>query len=540
MDFLRSREGRIRLFYCILFSLLALQVWAALINIHFGIDSLQMMSVFESDETAAVARNQKNLAEGNLSPDGMFQYGMFFNTLAYGSARLLQSLGYNQKTTTAFLAVNDRLITVLSFVLLLFVFQRLALLLVGVRELSWLAVLLLASVQQVYYWSQTIHPDITQTLLIVAAAWVALKSHTFRNAYGAAFLAGMAFGTKYGGLFILPFLFVPALLKESPEDSPAQKLRRKLPPFVLFFLLGWLIFNPYVIFHFIHFLRWLKLIVTYTTTGFVGSYGQIAAANPLLWFPALYRAFFQPGVLVFLAGLIPAAWLLVRASRRREGILEYDTLNRLVLGAYCLLALLHLLLGVKSREIRYAFHLLPFLILLSFVGWSILVRRLDESRVLLLLFVLLLLIAPGNLRAVHSMAFASNKESDTRLASGRFLEERYPPSIRILADFYAYIPPKFTNTTVEWGIRGASIAKENPQVIVISRTMTGRWIWKTPGTSFRDGSFATNPSYPEDQLHAARELFGVLFGNPEGAYRLVYEDEHVAILERRDPALKKG
>ncbi|NPU83043.1 MAG: hypothetical protein HPY65_01035 [Syntrophaceae bacterium] len=539
-ELLKREDIRNRLFFSILVTILAIQVWAALVNIHFGIDSIQMMSVFESDETAAVARTQKNLAEGDLSPDGMFQYGFFFNTLAYWTVRFFQFLGYNRDTTVAFLAINYRLIAVLSFLLLLFLFQRLSLLLVKSRELSWLSVLLLASVQQIYYWSQTIHPDITQTMLIVAAAWVALKSHMFRNANWAAFLAGMAFGTKYGGIFILPFLFIPALMNDRPDLSLKGKLRGKAPLFLLSFLLGWLIFNPYVIFNFIHFLRWLKLIIVYTLTGFVGSTGQITSANPLLWFPVLYRAFYTPGALVMLAGLFPALWFLVQSIKRREGLREPDTLNRIVIGAYCLFALVHILLGVKSREVRYAFHFIPFLILLSFTGWAILSCRMKQRGRAILSFALLLLIAPANLNAVHSMASCSNKESDARLASGRVLEERYSPDTRILADFYAYVPPKFKNTLVEWGIRSESILRENPQVILVSRAMTGRWIWKAPGTSFRDGSFVTNPSYPEAQLRSVRDVFSMLFSNPSRTYRAIYEDDHVLILEQQNLPEGKG
>ncbi len=361
-----------------------------------------------------------------------------------------------------------------------------------------------------------------------------MKTHTFRNANWAAFLAGMAFGTKYGGIFILPFLFIPALLNDRPEISLAGKLRGKALPFLLCFLLGWLIFNPYVIFNFIHFVRWLKLIVMYTLTGFVGSTGQITSANPLLWFPVLYRSFFPSGALVLLAGLLPALWFLVRAMKRKEGLREPNMLNRIVIGTYCLFALLYILLGVKSREVRYAFHLIPFLILLSFIGWSILSRQMKEQGRAFLFFALLILIVPANLNAVHSMASCSNKESDARLASGRVLEERYSPDTRILADFYAYVPPKFKNTLIEWGIRSESINRDNPQVIILSRAMTGRWIWKAPGTSFSDGSFVTNPSYPEEQLRSGRDVFSTLFGKSSAPYRPVYEDEHVLILERRN------
>jgi hypothetical protein len=492
-----------------------------------------MMSVFESDETAAVLRTQKNIAEGDVSPDGMFQYGFLFNTLAYWSARFFKFLGYSRDTTVAFIAINYRLLTVFSFILLLFFFQRLSLLVVKSRELSWLSVLLLASVQQIYYWSQTIHPDITQTLLIVAAAWAALRKHTFRSAFLGAFLAGMAFGTKYGGIFILPFLFVPALLNDRPDLSMKEKIRSKAPLFLACFLLGWLIFNPYVIFNFIHFVRWLKLIVLYTLTGFVGSQGQIAPANPILWFPVLYRAFSPPSSLVLLAGLVPALWSLIRALNRRESLRTPDTLNRIVIAAYCLFALIHIILGVKSREIRYAFHLVPFIVLLSFVGWSVLSRSIEERGRTILLFALLLLIAPANLNAVQSMAFCSNKESDMRLASGRILEERYTPDTRILADFYSFVPPKFRNSHIEWGIKQESILREKPLVVLINKNMTGRWIWKAPGTSFRDGSFVTNPSFRESDLREAREVFSTLFQGEDGPFRLVYEDDHVGILERR-------
>jgi multisubunit Na+/H+ antiporter MnhF subunit len=343
----------------------------------------------------------------------------------------------------------------------------------------------------------------------------------------------MAFGTKYGGIFILPFLFVPALLNDSPEVTLAGKIKRRIPPFIGFFLLGWLIFNPYVIFNFIHFVRWLKLIIVYTLTGFVGSQGQIAPADPMLWFPALYRAFSPPSSLVLLAGLVPALWSLIRAMKTRESLRTPDTLNRIVIATYCLFALIHIILGVKSREIRYAFHLIPFIVLLSFVGWSVLSRWTEERGRTFLAFALLLLIAPANLNAVQSMAFCSNKESDTRLASGRILEERYAPDTRILADFYSYVPPKFRNSHIEWGIKRESILREKPLVVIINKNMTGRWIWKAPGTSFRDVSFLTSPSYRENELRGAQEVFSMLFQGKDGPYRVIYEDDYMGILELR-------
>ncbi len=154
--------------------------------------------------------------------------------------------------------------------------------------------------------------------------------------------------------------------------------------------------------------------------------------------------------------------------------------------------------------------------------------------------ILLFMIIPANLNAVHSMAFCSNKESDGRLAAGRFLEERYSPESRILADFYAYVPPRFKNTRVEWGITSESILQDNPRILLFSRAMTGRLIWKSPGTSFQERSFFTNPSYPEAERNAARETFSMLFGNPPGPYHPVYEDDHSLILERQsDPGGKR-
>jgi hypothetical protein len=105
--FLKNEDFRNRLLLSIVIAILAVQVWAALINIHFGIDSIQMMSVFESDETAAVLRTQENLAEGDVSPGGMFQYGFLFNTLAYWSARFFKLLVYSRDTTVAFIAINS-------------------------------------------------------------------------------------------------------------------------------------------------------------------------------------------------------------------------------------------------------------------------------------------------------------------------------------------------------------------------------------------------------------------------------------------------
>lgn len=519
-------------------------ITAGLINIQYGLDDMAMMSVFASDEPFAVGLLVNNLNTGRLDPQDFYNYGYGYHSLAFSLIQVFKAVNYT--IDQRFIATTLRLLSFQSYLLvlgLMYIFTRQ---LTRHRIIALCATWFLAAISDLYFFAQFIHPDLLQTLLILLAVWVACQRQRVWSALLAAFIAGLAFGTKYSGVFVLPFLGVPALLAYIHHKRESQqrfyirdygKIAGQIAAVGLgmgvLFGAAWLITNPTVLTH---------LGETLKDIGFEQHHVSLGnkwadPKNPLLWFPVFFQEFRTPGsVLMVTGGVMLVVWFV--AKRRAWSSLIAEPLNRtiLTLTSYVGIGSLHILLLVNARTPRYTFHLLPCLILLAFFGLDYLTTTAMQRNTGLwrsmALFGIAASILPMTAHSLHRMESSSAKYYHQYLKASQWIADRYPADIPILADAYSYQSPKFTNYLGQWGIDEQMVAYYQPFMLIINKTMSGRWSWKEDGTKFSDLKFVMGKDPNHGGPHRIYDFHLKLFA-PSSPYRVVYEDTDIVVLHDR-------
>ncbi len=103
------------------------------------------------------------------------------------------------------------------------------------------------------------------------------------------------------------------------------------------------------------------------------------------------------------------------------------------------------------------------------------------------------------------------------------------PRLLFRKDVYCYQNPKFTNYQTAWGVDTDAVIATQPEIILINKTMSGRWSWKKPGTRFADLQFVMSNDLNHGGPHRIYDLHVRLFA-PESPYRIVYEDTDIVAL----------
>src|SRR5262249_34879085 len=83
---------------------------------------------------------------------------------------------------------------------------------------AWIALLLVALNQTIYTWAGIVHPDMLQSVLLLAALYYTARCFDepkTKVIFTASVFAGLAFATKYSGLFVLPLIALAALGRAS-------------------------------------------------------------------------------------------------------------------------------------------------------------------------------------------------------------------------------------------------------------------------------------------------------------------------------------
>ena len=491
-----------------------------------GLESLQMIRAFNVDEHFATSMLLKNLERGDLDPRGFYNYGYAYISLAYWILRGLEQLDYRTSVFTA--AYLLRLISLSSCVLMLWACYRTMRSLGIDRALAWIAVTALSSVATVSEYSTFIHPDLQQAALLALAGYWLCAGHSACSIVAAAACTGVAFGTKYSGIFFVPIVALAAVLRESALPLAADRVRvARVSALVLAvgvaFVLGWLLTNPHVRSHWSEFRQDLAFERAHVGRG----HGHAEPDDPLLWFPSFAEDVTWAGVLALMIGALASAAFLVREWQARTGTLlqrcadfASDMRRRFLflMLVFVFGSMAYLALEVNMRRMRYTLHFLPAVFVVSAFGLDTLLLATVRLRPPALLS-LSALSAALALHAIREGSGRFNRYHDPRLAVGAWLDARYDSRTRIIADQYSYMPPRFRNVTVRTGIPRSQIEKKKPDVLVLTAQGTGRYCWLKPDTRFKDHQFACTDF---DGVESYKSLFPWLWSGTSG-YRLIGE-----------------
>ncbi len=513
---------------------LGLLLVAAFLNVQYGIDHLSMIAVFSADEAFAVQLISQNLQKNHLDPQGFYNYGYLYHSLVFYTAKFLGGLNYT--VDERFLAYVFRWISLASYGLLLCFAYALTKHLTKDRLFSLCAALFLASVPGVYSWAQQTHPDMLQAFLVTCAAYVACRRHNLSHVAGATILASLAFSTKYTGIFILPFVFLPFLFatidrKRRRNDTLLLKDWRNMLCVVIgmgvIFLMVWLITNPTVLQNYSEVVKDILFEKRHVAWGD----GQAESKNPLLWFTVLFHQFKANGSLLLMLGFVSLTWYARKHLAHWSTVFGSSTKRSiLMLLLYSITSLAYLMLQVNLRKDRYILHLIPVLVVVGFAGLHRFIARVGilRKRKILIYAALIATILPLCMSTIQEMHEASQKYEHQYLKATAWIEQHYPAGTPILADSYSYRSPRFSHFMHVWGVERKTLDYVQPQLVIINKMLSGRWSWKKPGTKFADLDFEFGPY--EAKREAVQAFHTELFAS-DSSYTIVYEDTEIVILE---------
>jgi hypothetical protein len=514
----------------------AVLVLANIVAATYGLDSIRMIQAFSLDEELSINRMKHNLEQFSLDPDGFFYYGNLYHSIAYYCIAFCERLGWTINTFLAGFVL--RLVSILSGFLASLSLWKLGRICNLPTAIAAGAALALLTMPDFVLFSRTMHPDTLQTALVIVSLGLALLRPTFLYALISAVVAGLAFSTKYIGVLVLPFSFLPLALSTLGREQLSRRLLLQLflqgVALIGAFLAVFVLTNPYAAFDRGRFISVFMWQLNYSSTGA----GVVESANPVLWLPTLTEQFGTVAVFYLFGGFLLACVFLLRDITRagwRAAFIRDDLRTRIVLFLYVLTASAHLAISIHQREARFTYHVVPFLIVLSTVAVFELIvgltKHIVRPRWTIAAFAASLLVfASTQIKFDMQVMAGITAQSESHVVKfGNFVAQRYPADTKILADGYTYLPPSMTNVTYTNLQTEELLHEVAPQLIILMRGTTGVAAWKKTGTAFSDGNFVKDLRYP---IAPQVETYLNKLLSPSSGWSVVRESDNEILLQR--------
>ena len=310
------------------------------------------------------------------------------------------------------------------------------------RTVGQVGALLLLATPVFLRWTVEGHPDLPQLFWVLCTLWMCLRlcdSFSFKFVVLASVFAGIAFGTKYGGGFLLPIIgasiFVNSddrsfLVSRVIENLKMPKRWGALLCVPIMFLLAFAVLNPYAIIHSDLFVQKMQSYRSVMSAG----HTYVGESSGYHWLTLILGHLGIVHVLALILGL---------AFGKR--LLRTD---RLILVLWCVTLLGYLWLNVQMRHMRHVLPILPCILLFISAGYFDLAGWVSRRLPVPMWAFLTLFIGMGVIVPVRdAVAVFGHKwsamEGREDVVAGKWLAETFSKDTTILYDVYAYIPGKF-------------------------------------------------------------------------------------------------
>jgi hypothetical protein len=299
---------------------------------------------------------------------------------------------------------------------------------------------------------------------------------------------------------------------------------------IVIFVAAFSITNPYALGD-SYFYRTVLVQADWMSIG----HGKVEPKNPVHWLPVLSSELGLVGVFLLLVGTsLTIAHTISNWRRRgwRASVLNESCRNMITLLSYLIGTTIYLAVAVRLRYPRYTFHIIPFWLVVSLWGFQHLYCRWPFSRInarhlsIITAFALILFSAVQAEESIAKMGRVTSRSLSPAIEAANFISENYSGDTRILAERYSYVLPKFVNTRLVWGINQQELQTFEPQLIVLNKRMSGRWIWKAPGSKFNQRDFVIDQSYGSKPMEV-KLFWESLFNND---WTVLYENAEIVIL----------
>ena len=457
----------------------------ALPVIPLGSDNTRLMHVFSADETLFTQIVTHMIVERSLSPSGFFGYGaVYFYLSALLTFPFTLCLPLPVESTVIIVL---RVVCVVASTGCLFVSYLLARSLFT-RTTALLTPAILLVALDFLHWSVTAHPDTLQLLFILLSLYYAYRlvddSYRRSRLVLASVFAGLAFGTKYVGAFLLPIIGLAIVFGTSlQEDGQVLRFRESVTDIVWRCLLAFAIFaavfivtNPYILLEFEQFTRMGPFIDQLLAEGLTFK----SERSGWEWFSVIG----SESVLGAMGAVFSGIGLIVWA---RHWYLRPERELRKKLGVTLVTSFLvlfggYLLARVHFREPRYLMPILPFLAMFSAYGLlsPLRLRQYLKSRRWLASVLagglVIAAIQPGAVAAYGSFQSLKGKMMDNpAIQAGEWLSANVPIVSTVLYDAYTYVPPEFERVAISRGTDWEKVLRFRTNILVTCSNITDQY-----------------------------------------------------------------
>lgn len=527
-----------------------------------GVDSEAVMMVFSHDESDQTQRMFRLIQHDTLDTggfiNGFYSYGQFYPTIVFGIAKALSIIGLDPLTFRD-VAVIMKLVSCFFYAASIIGLWVVLRCFKVDRTLAAAFAFSLLAFPDYWTWATVVHPDTAQMFTLILPVWAALRIGNWTSAaILSAFLVGISFGTKYNGLFMSAFVAFFVCFYLFLEARASGQWRQVVNRLVFrsalcinAFIVGWLIFNPFVLMHFPKFFDEVTNQADYLRYGV----GVTLDQNGFEWF-TIYADQFGVALSVFMAVGVVGALVLNLATYRKwfashnecdpntdAAAADLPGREQVVitsLAFYLLVASLYLIVVVKYREIRYAYHIVPVVLILSAYGLDRILRRLSGTVIwqglapLAVSAVMIVAALPGFVTGLNQASdkFVERRDNEV-IRAGDWMAATYAGENSVLAGTYSYVPEDhFDRLSYTYEMNFDQINSMKPSLIVMNDSVPGRYAWKQKGSLLEDVNIVESPGWEDRQMVEGYGEMMRAFARGETAYRLVYESETVMIFER--------
>ncbi len=507
----------------------ALYLGFGLSLIPIGADDIRMVDAFSADE-ADILWQVRHLYAKGITETPSFTYG---GALYYPLVIGLHTVDLVGAVTERTIVLALRGLCVLAGLGCLWLTYRIGCL-VFHPSAGLVAVFLLVVTPTFLRWTVDGHPDLPQLFWLLAALWTCCllcRSYRLKYLALASVFAGLAFGTKYGGGFLLPVIAAAVLLPNEEGEVDLWGVRDRLGKaktwgalvaIPIVFALTFVATNPHALIHLDVFRR------TMADYQAIMTFGHMYPEDPqgLLWLGILGNQLGPIHTGVLSVTLVVAG---VLALRRK-----WLAGDRGILLLWCAVFLGYLILIVHLRRPRHLLPIMPCLLLFTAEGYRLLARGLLERtlrqpvmRYCLPLF--LVALCWGQLNGAHRVYEDRQLRLENRaedMALGRWLAEEVPRHTSIIYDAYAYVPPKFRRTYRTFGQTCAMANHFQPDLLVVRDAIAGR---------YRDAGNADRVRIGKDLYMDRHHFYRYLQEGRFPEYQLLRDLGPIAVYQRTNP-----
>lgn len=506
------------LFFIGVLTLFVSLIFGAISTLNAGAEDIEMLQTFNLDEGSGTWQLLQNVQNEDFDPRGFYYYGYSYFSLTHLMVKAIGFVGFDT-SKEGFLAVFLRFVSLFSWFLCFLLSFGIGKNLKWSNGMSILAAAAICFMPKFYEYAQFVHPDTLQQAFALAGIYALTRWSSLKGILLSALFLGLAFGTKYSGIFLLPLAYLALFFWFREGKISRQKMLYGIFGILAVFFLAWFIFNPTFFSNLDAVQADLNEQMSFVRRG----NHQTESPNPLLWFSVI-----QTQTSYILSSLLIAGLLLAFFHWKSKGFLQKDLLPWLMLVVF-VIGMIYLMMAFQMRRPRYMFHLFPLLIFASFHFLEIKQATLQAfPRRLTFLYAMIGLIFMA-LTAMRGMEHRQNPEANSRIQAGLWLAKEYPSDVRIISDYYSYIPKeKFPNSWHVFGMLPQDVVNFDPDILVINKKLSGARSWKKEGSRFSDLDFEISG---KDQAQEYAAFHRWLYSD-DCPFKPIYEVNDILILEK--------